>query len=350
MRYSETSGMPGGPLGTGMALASPFPSGYALAPVIAKDLGLPYGAAATALDAYKVPAISKALALYAGTVSNCRVLDTETREPVPGWINTTKDAITPGMRMAALVSDLILYREAVWIVTRDGSGEDAPVTDAMHLPRDTWDLNPAGEVTIQGKALPSQNVIYFQSLRPVGLLVAAADSIEHYHDMTRTIRSRGKNPIPMVEIHVTDECTLERHEIEQVVEDWATARQSENGAVAVTPPGIELKMHEPTGSGEWLVEARNALRLDVANFTNLPAALLEGNSGASGTYENTLQNKDEYVSLSLAEWTGPIEQRLSQPDVFGRPVTLDVSNLTVVDARGNTGQAVQTPAGREITE
>lgn len=344
--YSAQTGLPGSPLGTGMALASPFPSGYALAPVIAKDLGLPYGASATALDAYKVPAISKALALYAGTVSNCRVIEDDTREPLPGWINATDDAITPGMRMAALVSDLILYREAVWLVTRDGDG----ITAAMHLPRDTWDLNPAGEVTIQGKPLPSENVIYFQSLRPVGLLVAAADSIEHYHDMTRTIRSRGKNPIPMVEIHVTEECTLTKTEIQQVVDDWATARQSENGAVAVTPPGIELKMHATPGSGEWLIEARNALRLDVANFTNLPAALLEGNSGSSGTYENTLQNKDEYVTLSLAEWTGPIEQRLSQPDVFGKPVRLDVSGLTVLDARGNTGQAVETQPGREITE
>ena len=344
LRYSEQTGITGSTLGGGLAPASPFPSGYQLAPVIAKDLGLPYGASASALDAYKVPSISKALALLTGSAANARVLDDESGDPLPGWINHTEDAITPGMRMAALVSDLVLHREAVWLVGRDGE----EISAAFHLPRDVWQLNAAGQVTIQGKELPAENVIYFQSLRPLGLLTAAADSIEHYHDLVRTIRARGKNPIPMMEIHVTEDFNPEEHELKKVVEDWTAARQSENGAVAVTPPGIDLKPHSAPGSGEWLIEARNALRLDVANFTNLPAALLEGNSGASGTYENTLQNKDEYVSLSLAEWITPIEQRLSQPDVFGRRVRMDLSALTVVDPRGNTGQAVETQPGREI--
>lgn len=324
-----------------MALASPFGGAYNLAPVIAQDLGLPYGASVTALDAYKVPAVSKALALLCGTAANCSFKN-EDGTAADAWLNTTTDAITPGMRTAALVADLILYREAVWFVTRDDAGK---INAALHLPRDTWQLSPEGQVQINGINVPPANVLYFQSLRALGLLTSAADSIDNYLDIVRTIRSRAKNPVPMLEIHVTEEFAGTKQELQQVVTDWSAARKAENGAVAVTPNCIDLKTpgSNMSGSGEWLIEARNANRLDIANFTNLPASMLEGNSGASGTYENTLQNKDEYVSLSLAEWTLPIQQRLSQPDACGKPVRLDVSGFTVTDAaKGNTGHAVET--------
>lgn len=347
LRYSDTSGYLNGPVGTGMALASPFGGAYNLAPVIAQDLGLPYGASVTALDAYKVPAVSKALALLCGTAANCSFRNADGTD-ADAWLNNTTDAITPGMRTAALVADLILYREAVWFVTRDGAGK---IDGGLHLPRDTWQLDPLGQVMVNGIALPAQNVLYFQSLRAVGLLTAAADSIDNYLDIVRTIRSRAKNPLPLLDIHVTQDFAGTKAELQQVVNDWSAARKAENGAVAVTPDGITLNTPGlNAGGGEWLIEARNANRLDIANFTNLPASMLEGNSGASGTYENTLQNKDEYVSLSLAEWVLPIQQRLSQPDACGQPVVLDVSAFTVADAaKGNTGRAVETkPTEKEL--
>lgn len=337
--YSEQAGFTGA-AGGGMALASPFGSAYSLAPVIAKDLGLPYGTAVTALDAYKVPAISRGLALLCGTAANCSFKNAD-GTAADAWLNETDDAITPGMRIAALVADLVLYREAVWFVGRDTENS---ITGAIHLPRDLWTMDPLGQVLVGGQVMPAANVIYFQSLRALGLLTAAADTIEQYLDVAATLRSRGKNPIPMVEIHVTEEFAPQNEgELQKVVDDWSAARRSANGAVAVTPSGIDLRMHAATGGSEFLVEARNAARLDVANFLSLPASMLEGNSGASGTYENTLQNKDEYVSLSLAEWTLPIQQRLSQPDVCGRPVVLDTSTFEVSEAaKGNTGTAVTT--------
>ena len=342
LRYSDTAGFTGGALGTGTgtALASPFGGAYNLAPVIAKDLGLPYGAAASALDAYKVPAISRAMALLMGTAANCTFKNAD-GSPAEAWLNTTDDAITPGMRTAALVADLIFYREAVWFVGRDDAGK---ILGALHLPRDTWTLDPDGNVLVGGVAMPAANVIYFQSLRALGLLVSAADTIDHYLDVSRTIRSRGKNPVPMVEIHVTEDFNPDEYELTKVVDDWAAARQAENGAVAVSPPGIQLNMHGDKADTGTLTEARNSVRLDVANFFNVPASMLEGNSGASGTYENTLQNKDEFISLSLAEWILPIQQRLSQPDVCGVPVVLDTSTFTVTEeTKGNTGSAVAAP-------
>lgn len=337
--YSESGGFnrTGAVAGSAVALASPFGSGYTLDPVITKDLGLPYGASVSALDAYKVPAFSRAAALLGGTAAGCTFVG-KTDTPAPEWLNRTDGAITPGMRLAALVLDLVCYREGVWFTERDADGQ---IIGAMHLPRDTWQMDPLGQIWVGGVVMPAANVLYFQSLRALGLLVAAADSIDQYHDIVRTLRSRGKNPIPLMEIHVTEDFNPDEYELKKVVSDWSAARQSENGAVAVTPPGIELKPHSGSGALDALTDARNAVRLDIANFTNLPAAMLEGNSGASGTYENTLQNKDEYLSFSMAEWLTPIEQRLSQADACGVPVRVDLSGYTtVIDAAGNTGTAV----------
>ncbi|MDN8680276.1 hypothetical protein Q0L73_14220, partial [Staphylococcus aureus] len=69
-----------------------------------------------------------------------------------------------------------------------------------------------------------------------------------------------------------------------------------------------------TSEVSMLTEARNAVRLDVANFLNINAAMLDGDSGASDNYSNNLQNLIELIGLSLEEFMNPIAQRLTQPD------------------------------------
>lgn len=350
--WSETSGLPDRFGLTGGTLASPFGGPFVLAPAIAADLGLPYGAAATALDAYKVPSINKGMSLLTSMAGGCEFEAVDPGDEAPEWLNRTDGNITAGMRLAALVSDLILHREAVWLTLRDTL--DGPITGAIHLPRDLWELNPAGDVVIRGMVDPAPRgtVLYFQSFRPIGLLVAAADSIEHYHDLARTVRTRAKNPVHLLDLHLTEDWEGTDEELKKVQDNWSEARRADGGAVAITPPGIEANpVNGSAIDGGMLTEARNAVRLDAANFLNLPAALLEGNSGTSGTYENTLQTKDELVSLSLAEWTAPIEQRLSQADALGFPVRLNTDRFTAVvgDARGNTGTAVATSTEQDRT-
>ena len=350
LRWSETSGLPDTFGLTGSTLSSPFGGPYVLAPAIAHDLGLPYGASATALAAYKVPSVNKGLALLSSMAAGCQFVPVNPEDTVPEWLNRTDGNITAGMRLAALVSDLILHREAVWLTLRDT--QDGPITQAIHLPRDVWELTPEGDVAIRGMVAPRGSVLYFQSFRPLGLLTAAADTIEHYHDLANTVRIRAKNPVHLLDLHLTEDWEGDEDDLKAVQENWSEARNAEYGAVAVTPQGVQAQaINGAALDGGMLTEARNAVRLDTANHLNLPAALLEGNSGTSGTYENTLQTKDELVSLSLAEWAAPIEQRLGQADALGIPVRLDVSRLTgpIDAARGNTGTAVATPTEKETT-
>lgn len=341
-KYSETSGFT-----EAYSSASIFSTGSgSLAPVIAKDLGyLGAGLPATVAEALSVPPIHRAIALYSTAVASVTIPDA-----APQWLKDGVGSITPEARLVSIVLDLIFHRESVVMVKRDGD----EITSGIRLPYEFWGLDPYGNVILNGQVVEDQSqFIYLSSLMPLGLLEAASATIEHYLDLRDTIMSRGKNPIPLVDLHITEEFEGGEAELIQAKEDWTAARQSPNGAVAFTPKGIDLKTpgaDSANDGGAMLIQARNAVRLDAANFCNLPASMLEGANGASGTYENTLQTKDEFISLSLNQWLEPIAARLSLPDAgsSGR-WSFDSSKLAPGDAKGNLGTAVSPSIQGEIT-
>lgn len=340
-KYSETSGFT-----ESYSSASIFNTGSgSLAPVIAKDLGyLGAGLPATIAEALSVPPIHRAIALYSTGIAQVRIPDA-----APQWLKDGVGSISPEARLVSIVQDLIFHRESVLLVKRDGD----TITSGIRLPYDFWELDPYGNVVLNGQVVEDQSqFVYISSLMPLGLLEAASNTIEHYLDLRDTIMSRGKNPIPLVELHITEEFEGTAAELTQAHQDWTAARKSPDGAVAFTPKGIELNTPGAGAAddGAMLIQARNAVRLDAANFCNLPAAMLEGANGASATYENTLQNKDEYISLSLAQWLEPIAARLSLPDVHnGDRWRFDTSLLSTGDSKGNVGTAVSPSIQGEIT-
>lgn len=343
-KYSDSAGFP-----ESYTTASIFGSGGSLSPVIAKDLGYTgAGRPATIAEAIAVPPIHRAAALYSTAFAQVKIPDA-----APRWLRTGVGSITPEARLVSIGLDLFFHRDSVVLLDRDGE----EIRSGVRLPYDLWHLDPVGNImlpSLYGQDVPDQsNFLYVSSFMPFGLLEAAAETIEHYHDLKETIRSRGKNPIPLVELHVTAEFDGSKAELEQARTDWTEARQSPNGAVAFTPPGVELKTpgsDSANDGGAMLIQARNAVRLDAANFCNLPASMLEGANGASGTYENTLQTKDEFVSLSVNQWLAPIAARFNQPDAGTvTPWSFDTSALTPADAKGNTGTAVEPSTQGEIT-
>jgi hypothetical protein len=334
--FSPVSGFPA------PNLSSPWSTGTGLSPLLAQDLG--YGTAgtpATVHEALACPPIYRGIAALSTLVSQLHFTydDGSDLSKDDAWMNEGVGSITPGQRLAATIQDLILSRDSVLWVQREGGR----ITQAVKLPRDLWGLDWMGNVIINGKTPPDQSqFIYFQSLMPLGLCEAAAETIRHFHDLRATIRARGKNPIPLLEIQVTEDWYGSDAELADAQKKWSDARMAEFGAVGITPRGLKLVAHTGGSAEDMLIAARNAVRLDFANFLNLAASLLEGANGASGTYENTLQAKDELITLSLEMWLKPLEQRMSMLTTSGKPIVLDTAPLTasaVVPARGNIGTA-----------
>jgi hypothetical protein len=305
--------------------------------------------------ALQVPPVTRSVSLYSATIAG-GVLRSSTGGSA--WLQKTTGVVTPGKRLSDVFQDLFFHAEACLMVKRNEAGD---IIDGLRLPRELWRVGAGGfiELLIEPAAGAEPRwtpmgdqaqFIYIPSLLPIGFLAYAEPTLSHYFDILATIQSRGANPIPLVELHVEDEWEGEPEDLEAVVDAWAAARQSRNGAVAVTPRGIKLIVHSADDVGAMLIEARNAVRLDIANYANQNASLLDGNSGTSDTYSNTLQDANEFLRLSLGLFTLPISQRLSQDDVSapGEVITFELPGLEgFTDTKGN---AVAAPAAAPVTQ
>lgn len=335
-RYNDTTGF----TGTELAVSVPAWSDSShLATVLLGDPVDPTAGPVSVTDALAVPPVARALALYSSVAATFPLV-TEAANP-PAWLTTTSGPLTPGHRTASTLQDLIFQGKSLWSMERTDAGEGY-----VHVPFDLWKVNEAGDVCdTDGKV--QEDVIYFPSLLPAGFLSFGRASVHHYHGIMRAILDRSNNPTPITELKITDQGGITPEELKAAQDSYAQARRAKNGAITFTPAGIDLHLHDvPADAAAMLTEARNAVRLDMANFLNINAAMLDGNSGTSDNYSNTLQNSNEFLTLSLSTWLTPIEDRLSQADVIGAPVRFDTARFDAyanTSAAGNTGTAVSTP-------
>lgn len=294
---------------------------------------------ATTIDrALKVPAVARAVAQISASVAQIG-LRAEGGEVA--WLDGPAEGPVSGAYMwAQCALDLFWTQGTVLaVLERDDAGYPAHVE---RVPLGLWSMDAAGRVQINGEDVDQHSVIYVPGLTPTGFLGMAGEHIDHYLGLLSTIGSRSRNPIPLIDLHLTEDWSGSTRELEATRDAWAAARQHENGAVAITPRGIDARpmMAGSSDDQAMLIAARNAARLDVANFANLPANMLEGDNGASGTYQNTLQKHSEFIRLSLPLFTVPLAARLSQDDVTPEGVRvivpLDDLDAAMTDPHGNT--------------
>lgn len=339
--YNEATGVTSGYT----SISSPWAAGGLLRSVVMPE-GTGDGAV-TLLDALKVPPVSRAVGLVS-TVAATLPLISEGRGPAPVWLDATFGAVTARHRTAFMCQDLMMTgATCLWVGQRDDDGYPLEVE---RIPRELWSLDEKYNVTtIDGQLLDSRRVIYIPALVPLGLLEYGAESIREYKYLGQQIRNRARVGKPLLDLHITDQYEPTDDELDEAEEAWAAARQAPNGAFAFSPWWLNVR---ELGSDEVspLADARNQVRLDVANFTNINAALLDGNNGTSDTYSNTLQNMNEFMELTLRQYLTPIEQRLSQDDVTppGMKIRFDTADFDKIqDAKGNEGTAVHTPITEE---
>lgn len=317
-------------------IASSFTS--SLETLVGPTSGLVMAGEAQALT---VPPIARAAQLYATAASKMVLEDAQGN--VAAFLKPGETALTPGNTVAAMVLSLFFHGKAVCFLGRDGAGQ---VTSILPLPPAHFTLDLMGRVLMKGALVPQQeNFVYVRGLLGQGFLDFGADAITHYLGLRDSILSRSRNPIPVVELKLTDNFTATDKEIKDAQTAWQVARSATNGAVALTPAGIDVVIHGDKADTSMLSEARNEVRKDVANFANLNSSLLDGNSGQSDTYSNTLQDKDEFIDLSLDTFLVPIEQRFSQLDISpAGPLTFDRAtfrNAVAPAAQGNAGTATE---------
>jgi hypothetical protein len=240
----------------------------------------------------------------------------------PAWLRSTAGAVSPWHRMAVTLDDIVFYGWCLWTLDRDDAGE---IVDAVRVPMGLWKFDELGRVMVKAHdAAPFEPAVDRDVLLipgpSEGLLAYATRSLEGASDIEDAWVDRAKNPIPVMELHQTVESNLKPEEAKATVDDWNAARRS--GGAAFTPYDIEAKAHGIVAA-DLYIEGRNAGRLDVGNYFNLPASLLDGSvATASLTYSTQEGDANEVALYSTPYWSNPITGRLSQDDVAGAGIAI----------------------------
>ncbi|MGV8965335.1 MAG: phage portal protein [Cellulomonas sp.] len=318
----ESAARPGGRASAGSPWSAGSLTKFAWSDILGADATF-----VTRAEAMKVPSIVKGRALIVGTLSRqplAKFRGAAMQAP-DSWMYRTNTDVSPQVRMLWTLDDIIFGGSSLWAVER-GAGNR--ITDAVRVPPEWWEVTPDLEVLVNGQSVGRDEVLLFEGPQD-GLLEIAADTIRAARAMERAWSSRVETPVPLVELHMTDASSpLEDDEADALIAQWEGARK--RGGTALTPAEIEVKTYGDTPI-DLFIQGRNALRLDVANYLALPAALLDGSTAtASLTYSTKETSRNELVDLSLSFWATPIEARLSQDDVVprGQRTAFDLSYLT----------------------
>lgn len=331
------------PLRGPTAIRSPWSTGD-LSQIVWADL---FGADAdawplTRAAAIQVPAVARARHLLVGTIARLplRVVRLDTPlDPQPGWLTRTDGAMSPWHRMAWTVDDCLFSGWSLWACERDRRDQ---VLRVERVPAELWtwgndtnvvaddgdDTDTSAVVLIDGHEVDPATVLLIPGPHE-GILTSARKTILGARLQELMWQRRVAAPIPAMEIHQTTEDPLEPEEIDALLSAWITARTDPDGAVAYTPFNIELKAHGQATT-DLLIEARNAVAVDIASHTGLPAQALNASLSTATLTYSTAETAAGEVNVAAALYANPIAGRLSMDDVVprGQRSAFDLTSLT----------------------
>ena len=217
-----------------------------------------------------------------------------------------------GVTIAYTVDDLLFYGVAYWLILQ---------TDALGYPIQARRVDPQLVDTdadglverINGQIVSPDQVIVIPGLHD-GILTSGARELRTAYTLSDAARRFASAPIPALELHDLSEDGLNSTDAAALVSDWSRARES--SGVGYTNKSLEIKTHGWNSRDLQLVEARAYSAAEIARVMGIPGALIDAaQAGTSLTYANLQDIRRDFADLSLAQYTTPIEQRLSMGDI-----------------------------------
>lgn len=290
----------------------------------------------TRAEAMSVPAVAVARSLLLGELAGRPLRGVKGGEVLtlqPAWLTRTDGDLSPWHRMAHTIDDLIFYGQSLWYVNR---GTDDQILDATRVPFDRWSVDSEGSILINDRPVDAKSVIYFPG-NFEGLVTVASRTIRAAIDIEKSWSGRARNPAPIIILEEKEDHGMTQAEASEYVTAVAQARRNPDGAVMFSPYKLNVRVEGQTAT-DLMIEARNAVKLDVANFLNIPTAQLDAALPKASLNYETQVTREESFSKRLPYWTNPIEARLSMDDVCprGQRIAFDMSDLTTAPG-GATG-------------
>jgi hypothetical protein len=296
-------------------------------------------------QAMKIPAVARARNLIVSTICRAPIVAYRgdaalSPRAQPTFLYRTDGVTPPSHRLAWTVDDLIFYGWSLWGRGQNSVDTGRPLT-MDRIDRSRWRFDGDGHIEVDERIVRSDEVMLIPGLHE-GILNYGVDTIEDTRKLYAAVRQALETPVPLLELHQTNDADLDDTKIDALIKRWATARKGGNGGVAYTNSAIEAKPHGRDDS-TLLIEARNAASLDLARMVGVGASRIDATAPKSTlNYETTSGKNLEFVDFDLALYITPIQARLSMDDIVapGIRCAIDLTDFTS-QTPSPTGPATQ---------
>ena len=285
--------------------------------------------------AMQVPAVARCRNLIAGVISYLPLelykKSTGAELGSPVWLEQPDIRQPRSVTISATVDSLIFYGVAYWRVTEVYADDLRPSRfEWVSNLRVNAQLNPKGtEVmyyTIDGLQVPMSgpgSLITFQGLIQ-GVLQTAGRTIQSALDIERAAAVAAQTPMATGYLKNTGADLPEDH-VQGLLATWKASRASRSTAYLTSTLSYESVGFSPKDM--MYNEASQYLATQIARAMNVPAIYISADMNGSYTYQNSVENRKEFVSYSLQPYLCAIEDRLSMNDVTasGNTVRFNIS-------------------------
>jgi HK97 family phage portal protein len=221
--------------------------------------------------------------------------------------------------MAWTVDALFYYGVAYWEVTELYADDGRPARFAwVSNSRVTVDLNANNTVVdfyyVDGKRRPDSGIgslITFQAMDE-GILNRGGRTIRAALDLEKASAVSAATPVPSGYIQNSG-ADLPEEQISGLLASWKLARNQRSTAYLSSTLKYEPTSFSPKDM--MYAEAKQELSTEIARLCNVPAYMLSADANNSMTYSNVMDERRQFVDMTLRPYISAIEDRLSMNDV-----------------------------------
>lgn len=275
-------------------------------------------------EAMAVPTVARARNLIVGTISTLPVhlFRKSTGEELgsPRWLEQPDYRQPRSVTLSATVDALFHFGVAYWEVTEVYEGIDGRPSAFAFVNNDRVSFNLNQNNTevlnylVDGVARPQWGIgslITFQGINE-GILNNGGRTIRAALDLEKAAAIAAATPIPSGYISNSG-ADLPPDQITGLLSQWKLARQQRSTAFL----SASLQYHATSFSPKDMMysEAAQHLSTQLARLCNIPAYMVSSEMNNSMTYSNVMDERRQFVDMTLKPLYAAIEDRLSMNDI-----------------------------------
>lgn len=275
-------------------------------------------------DAMAVPSVARARNLICGVISSLPLAlyrkSTGQELGSPLWLEQFDPRQPRAVTLSYIVDSLFFFGSAYLEVTSTYADDGRPASFAF-VSNDrvtpTFNANQTlvTSYAVDGTKRPNDGVgslITFQGVDSEGILARGGRTIKAALDLEKAAAVAASTPMPTGYIK-NNGADLPADQITGLLAQWKAARAQRSTAYLSSTLSYETTSFSPKEMA--YNEASQFLSTQIARLCNVPAYLLSSEMNNSMTYSNILDERRQFVSMTLQPFISAIEGRLSMNDI-----------------------------------